>query len=278
MRIIIIFLLLSILFSCSSKTTLPKASLIIDTERIIEKAERSLITQDTTTKELIDTSLSLSIATNIPDLKIKSYLLKVNYEIKEGNIENAIKNLTIAKDITLKENKTALDYIKYYEFLIAYITNNQEIINSFIKDNTDYSEDVLSAINILKSVIYIKSQDLNSAEKYAKDSIKISTKKNLLIEKSFALKILSFINLKKNNLIGSINIINESLNIDRSLNLLDYLYWDLEFLAKIYWMKGEKENSLYYYKSAYELALLNKNQTKSEYFKSIIDNLLKQNP
>lgn len=275
MKPILFLLIFAFIFSCASKKTLPKASLVRDTERLIEKAEKSIITQDNSAKELIDTSLTLSIATNIPDFKIRSYLLKVNYDLKEGSLDNALKNLSLAKEIALKEYNEYLPYIVYYEYLLAYITNNQEKINQLLTDNTDYPDNVLTAIDILKSLIYIKSNNLYLAEKYANNSLRISNKKNLPIEKSFALKLLSYIQFKRNNLKEALNRINEALIIDRSLNLLDYLYWNLEFLAKIHLINDDKEKSLYYYKSAYELALLNKNKTKSEYYKSIIDNLLK---
>lgn len=274
--ILIIFLLIfPIFFSCSAKTSMPKATIVRDTERILQKAEKSLTASDMDSKELIETALSLSIATNIPDLKIKALLLKVNYELRENKIEDAIKTLNKAKELSIKENPVMISHVKYYEMLIAYLTKDNETLNSLLKETENYTEDVLCGINILKALIFVKSKKLDLAERYANASLKISDKKNFLVEKSFSIKILSYIYLQKNNLEKAQSLINESLVIDRSLNLLDYIYWDLEFLAKIYLIKGENENALYYYKSAYELALSNKNQAKSSYFKSIIDNLLK---
>lgn len=275
MRCIYVFIVLVTLISCSTNSTLPKANIVKESERTLEKAERAIISNDTEAKELIEASLSLSLATNIPDLKIRSYLLRVHYEIKEGNLDKALKNLNMAKEVSLNENPELMPYINYYEYLIGYISNNQERINQLLKDTTNYPDNVLTAIYLLKSLIYIKSNNFKLAEEFAQKSFKLSDKKNFLIEKSYTLKILSYINLRKNNTNEAIKMINESLSIDRSLNLLDYLYWDLEALAKIYWISRDKEKAIYYYKSAYELALSNKNEAKSNYFKSIIDNLLK---
>lgn len=275
MRCLYVFIVLVTLISCSTNLTLPKANIVKESERTLEKAERAIISNDTEAKELIEASLSLSLATNIPDLKIRSYLFRVHYEIKEGNIDKALKNLNMAKEVSLNENPELMPYISYYEYLIGYISNNQEKINQLLEDTTNYPDNVLTAIYLLKSLIYIKANNFKLAEEYAQKSLKLSDKKNFLIEKSYTLKILSYINLRKNNTNEAIKMINESLSIDRSLNLLDYLYWDLEALARIYWISRDKEKAIYYYKSAYELALSNKNEAKSNYFKLVIDNLLK---
>ncbi len=275
MRVITLSLIFIFLFSCSSKTILPKAPMVKESERILEKAEKFLLSQNTETKELIETGLSLSIATNIPDLKIRALLLKVNYNIREGKIDEAIKNLNAAKQISINESSQFIPYVKYYETLVAYVTNDSDALKNLLIDNTNYPDHVQMGINILKSLFYINSNDLVSAEKHINETLKISNSKNLLVEKSFALKLLSWINFKNKNFNEALDIINESLDIDRSLNLLDYLYWDLEFIAKIYLNKYDKEKALYYYSTAYELALINKNQNKADYFKSVIQNLLK---
>ncbi|MCX7769465.1 MAG: hypothetical protein N2202_00110 [Proteobacteria bacterium] len=275
MRLIIFSIIIYLTFGCAQKTELPKANIVKETERVIEKTEKSLASEDFDLKELIETSINLSIATNIPDLKIRAYLLKTNYEIRTGSFDNAQKNLDTAREISIRESPNMIPYIKYYEILIAYITQNTNLLNSLLKEDINYPEEVLTGINIIKSLNHLKNNNLTLAKNFAKDSLKISNKKNLLIEKSFTLKILSLIDLKDKNIKGAISLIDEALHIDRSLNLLDYIYWDLEFLGNIYLMESQQDKALYYYKSAYELALTNKNSSKIKHFKSKIDNVLK---
>lgn len=271
-KILLIFTV--IILSCASQKELPKSPIVRETERTIKKAELALVSGEFSNTELINNSLSLSIATNIPNLKIRALLLKANLEIKNGEISKAIKSIEKAKDIAQKEDLKMMPYVNYYELVILYLSKDYENLEKNLNQSVNYPDEIKASIKNLKTLVMIKNKNFETALEEAESALDFSKKNNNLIEQSFSLKLIAFINYHKEDYEKSIDAINLSLSIDRSLYFIDYLFWDLEMLGKIYILKNEKEKALYYYQNAYELALANKNEKKASYFKEKISELL----
>jgi hypothetical protein len=275
MKELFILALTLTLFACSTNKELPKAPIVKDTERTIKKAEIAFISGEPSADELIKNALSLSLATNIPNLKIRSLLLKTSSEIKKKQLNEAIKSLENAKELAQNEDPQMIPYTIYFDIILSFIKNDEENLKSLLEAKIDYPKDLIASATSLKAIWMIKHNKFDEAMDEIKIAYNIAKKQNQIIEQSFLLKLSSYINLQKNNIEDAQKDIEKALIIDRSLYLIDYLYWDLEMLGKIYAIKNNKEKSLYYYKSAYELALSNKNKAKAEYFNDKISQLLK---
>jgi len=275
MKKVFILSLTLTLFACSTNKELPKAPIVREAERTIKKAEIAFISGEPSTDELIKNVLSLTLATNIPNLKIRSLLLKTGSEIKKNQLNDAIKSLENAKEIARNEAPQMIPYIIYFDMIISIVKNDDTNIKTLLNAKINYPKDLIPSVTSLKAIWMIKHNKFDEAMNEIKIAYNIAKKQNQIIEQSFLLKLSSYINLQKNNIEYALNDIKNALNIDRSLYLIDYLYWDLEMLGKIYLIKGDKETSLYYYKSAYELALSNKNEIKAKYFNDKILQLLK---
>ncbi len=263
------------LFACSTNKELPKAPIVRETERTLKKAEIAFISGELSADELIKNALSLSLATNIPNLKIRSLLLKTSSEIKKNQLNEAVKSLENTKEIARNEAPQMIPYTIYFDMILSILKNDEKNLKTLLDAKVDYPEELIPSIASLKAIWMIKYNKLDEAMNEIKIAYNIAKKQNQIIEQSFLLKLSSYINLQKNNIEEALKDVKDALNIDRSLYLIDYLYWDLEMLGKIYTIKGNKETSIYYYKSAYELALSNKNEQKAKYFNDKILQLLK---
>lgn len=249
----LLLILLIFVISCSTNSGRVMSSAELTGYKYIDRARRDIKRADIENAlKNLDLALDLSHKNNLPYLKAQVYLEK-SVILAKFSSDLAEKHLQLAEEIINKESKELEPYLIINKSMFLYSKGNKDEAKKLLEKVDKIPKDIRNYYILFQAIIAKDENRQDDFEKLSNQALKYSLKDEDYYLSSYLYKLKASNSENKGDIDNAIKYFKKALEIDRIVNNNKQTLYTLEALGDLYTKLGDKDNAFYYYYQGWEL-------------------------